>query len=92
MAVVFASALRGAGDTLFPMIITMCSSWLVMTLPAWLVVRWGDATIEKLWMSCTVHIVFMGGAMLWRFTSGRWKRIRLVDDEATAEAAGAPAE
>lgn len=78
MAVVLASALRGAGDTLFPMILTMCSSWLVMTIPAWLIVRSENPTIQMLWMTCTAHIVVMGGMMLWRFRSGKWRTIKLT--------------
>lgn len=78
MAVVFASALRGAGDTLFPMLVTLFSSWLVMTIPAWLIVQMKGATIEMLWLTCTGHITLMGAAMLLRFMSGRWKKIRLT--------------
>ena len=78
MAVVFASALRGAGDTLFPMLLTMCSSWLVMTVPAWIIVNTDDPTIHMLWLTCTAHITLMGTAMLMRFLSGKWKSVRLV--------------
>lgn len=78
LAVVFASALRGAGDTLFPMLITMLSSWFVMTLSAWLIVRSEGATIQHLWLTCTAHIMLMGSAMLWRFLSGKWKKIHLT--------------
>ena len=78
MAVVFASALRGAGDTLFPMLITMCSSWFVMTLPAWIIVRSEGATVQKLWLACTAHILLMGTAMLLRFLSGKWKHIKIT--------------
>lgn len=79
LAVVFASALRGAGDTLFPMIITMASSWGVMTIPAWLLVRFEHATINLLWMTCTAHITFMGSVMFLRFLTGRWKTIDLIE-------------
>ena len=80
LAVVFASALRGAGDTLFPMLITMFSSWFVMTLPAWWILSSGSATPQRLWLTCTVHIVFMGTMMLLRYRSGRWKQIHVIDD------------
>ncbi|MEZ6059294.1 MAG: MATE family efflux transporter [Planctomycetaceae bacterium] len=79
LAVVFSSALRGAGDTLFPMLLTMFSSWLVMTIPALLVVQSESASITKLWLCCTAHITTMGSAMLLRFLSGRWKHIQLID-------------
>ena len=78
-AVVFSSALRGAGDTLFPMLLTMFSSWLVMTLPALLIVQSQSASITKLWLCCTAHITLTGTAMLLRYLSGRWKRIQLIE-------------
>lgn len=78
MAVVFASALRGAGDTVFPFVITLFSGWLVMTVPAWLIVQMNGATIEMLWMTCTGHITLMGTAMSLRFMSGKWKLIKLT--------------
>lgn len=78
MAVVFASALRGAGDTLFPMVITLFSSWVVMTIPAWLIAQMESATVDRLWLTCTGHITLMGTAMALRFLSGRWKKIRLT--------------
>lgn len=79
MAVVFASALRGAGDTVFPMILTMFSSWFVMTIPAWLIARSSSASIHLLWMTCTAHILLMGMAMLFRFLSGQWKLIKVTE-------------
>ncbi len=78
LAVVFASALRGAGDTIFPMFITMFSSWFIMTLPAWLIVRSDTATIQQLWFTCTAHILLMGTAMLLRFLAGKWKLIQIT--------------
>lgn len=79
MAVVFASALRGAGDTLFPMAITLFSAWVVMTIPAWLISQMESATVGRLWLTCTGHITLMGTAMALRFLSGKWKRIKLTE-------------
>ncbi|MCA9050537.1 MAG: MATE family efflux transporter, partial [Planctomycetaceae bacterium] len=78
MAVVFASALRGAGDTVFPMLLTMVSGWLIMTLPAWWLARSADTSVTSLWLTCTAHIIVMGTAMTLRFLSGRWKQIHLT--------------
>lgn len=78
LAVVFASALRGAGDTVFPMVITLVSGWLVMTIPAWLISQMNTATVGQLWLTCTGHITLMGAAMALRFLSGKWKLIKLT--------------
>ncbi len=78
LAVVFASALRGAGDTVYPMLITLLSSWLIMVLPALLMIRYGNPSILLLWVTCSVHIGLSGFCMLLRYLGGRWQSIHLV--------------
>ena len=48
LAVVFSSALRGAGDTVFPMVITLFSSWLIMVVPALIIIQSDHASILAL--------------------------------------------
>ena len=79
LAVVFSSALRGAGDTVFPMFITLFSSWMIMVVPALLIIRSDHASIPALWLTCTAHVSFSGICMFIRYLSGRWQRIHLVD-------------
>jgi MATE family multidrug resistance protein len=80
LAVVFSSALRGAGDTVYPMLITLLSSWLVMVLPASLIIRSDNPTIFAIWMTCTIHISLTGFCMWMRYLTGRWQRLRLASD------------
>ncbi len=87
LAVVFSSALRGAGDTVYPMLITLLSSWLIMVLPATLIIQSDHPTVLKLWLTCTFHISFTGICMWWRYSTGRWQRLRLIQDSADAPAA-----
>ncbi len=82
LAVVFSSALRGAGDTVYPMLIILFSSWFVMVLPAILIIRSDNPTILKLWLTCSVHIGLSGFLMLLRYLGGRWQGIRLVQEPA----------
>ncbi len=79
LAVVSASALRGAGDTVFPMLLTLVSSWFVMTLPAWILSRQEGTEIHHLWWTATVHVLLTGSLMMFRFTTGRWKRFQIVE-------------
>ena len=79
LSVVFSSALRGAGDTVFPMLITLFSSWFIMVVPALLIIRSDYASIPTLWLTCTAHISFSGISMFIRYLTGRWQRIHLVD-------------
>ena len=80
MSVVFSSALRGAGDTVFPMLITLFSSWLIMVVPALMIIRSDHASILALWLTCTAHISFSGICMLMRYLSGRWQKIHLTEE------------
>jgi MATE family multidrug resistance protein len=79
LAVVFSSALRGAGDTLYPMLMILGCSWLVMVLPSWLIVESENPTLSGLWLASSANIVLAGVLMLLRYWSGRWTRIHLVD-------------
>lgn len=91
LAVVYSAALRGAGDTVYPMLVTLICSWLVMVLPAWLLLHYEQATIQRLWMTCSANIVLTGGLMILRFSTGRWKSIRLAKDaESHLPDAGTP--
>lgn len=81
LTVVFSSALRGAGDTLFPMTVILVSGWLVMVVPAFLILKAPWGTINLLWLTCAAHITISGTSMLLRFQSGRWQNIRLVDND-----------
>ena len=78
LAVVFSSALRGAGDTVFPMLITLFSSWFIMVGPALIIIQSEHASVLALWLTCTAHISFSGICMLLRYLSGRWQTIYLT--------------
>ena len=93
LAVVFSSALRGAGDTLFPMLLTLACSWLVMVLPAWLVSEYYDRELKWLWLASSCNIIMAGLLMLIRFQVGRWQSIRVIETRefpATADPSHSP--
>ncbi len=41
-----------------------------MVVPAWILLRTGHATIDRLWMTCSANIILTGGLMIARFASG----------------------
>ncbi len=81
LAVVYASALRGAGDTLFPMLLTLFSSWCIMVLPAWLMLQWSEPTLQQMWLAPTAGIIVAGLLMWLRFRSGKWTQFRITDPD-----------
>ncbi|MEY3172339.1 MAG: Multidrug-efflux transporter [Planctomycetota bacterium] len=81
LAVVYSSALRGAGDTVYPMLLTLACSWLVMVLPTWAIVHSDAPSLSSLWMAASANIIFTGLLMWARFAHGRWMRIRLTAED-----------
>lgn len=83
MAVVFSSAVRGAGDTRFPLLITLVCCWMIMVIPtAVMNSRGGDLFWS--WVACTSYIVIVGFAMLARFLTGKWKTMKVIEPVLTS--------
>lgn len=79
----FAFALRGAGDTRFVMWLTFALAWPVMIVPTYVVVNDpampADRAVYWAWGSATAFIVLMAGCFVWRFRSGKWKTMRVIE-------------
>jgi MATE family multidrug resistance protein len=76
-AMIFAGALRGAGDTRYPMIITGGGIWLVRLPLAYLfalVFGWG---LVGAWSAMALDLVIRGTLNFLRFRSGRWKAMQV---------------
>lgn len=76
--IIYVSALRGAGDTFVPALVTAGLCWGITLGGGLLVVtlrpEWG---VAGPWTSATVYGVILGAFMYLRFARGRWKSIRL---------------
>lgn len=78
-------ALRGAGDTRFPMLVNVLSAWLLFVPAAWYAIgRWG---LVGAWSCFFFHLLVMSTAYLWRFRGEGWLRGSLIA-EAKGENAG----
>lgn len=74
-AMIFAGALRGAGDTRFPMVITAAAIWLIRLPLAYVLgvtLGWG---LVGAWTAMSLDMVMRGMFNFWRFRGGRWKGI-----------------
>ena len=87
VGIVFASALRGAGDTLWPGVLTVVLSWSLIVGGGVLLVRQapGLGALGP-WIAASAYIVALGVALAWRWHRGAWRSIRLLETPA-AEAA-----
>jgi MATE family multidrug resistance protein len=74
----FSFALRGAGDTRFVSLVTFALAWPIMVLPTFVVVR-GGGSIYAAWVFATAYIVAMAICFNWRFQTGKWKSMRVIE-------------
>jgi len=75
MCIIFSGALKGAGDTRFPAMMSILYGWLVF-LPASLlmtrVIPWG---IAGAWGGATLFIIVLGVTLFFRWHRGAWEKI-----------------
>lgn len=77
LGAVVAGALRGGGDTRFPMWAAAVSGWIFLVPVAWFTgvhLGWGPRAV---WLVQALSYVVFAVALTWRFRAGRWKEIRL---------------
>jgi len=80
--IVYTGALRGAGDTVWPAFITVIFSWVFIIAGGWMMIWWmPDLGSVGPWIAASVYIILYGVTMAWRFESGHWRSIRLLENE-----------
>jgi MATE family multidrug resistance protein len=80
MAMVFGAAIRGAGDTKFSMWFTLLTSWPIMVLPT-VLLAYFEFSVVACWVPITVYIVTLGFGFWFRYRAGKWKSMKVIDDE-----------
>jgi putative MATE family efflux protein len=87
--IIFQNALRGAGDTRIPMFINLAGIMGVRVPLAYLLTakemdlgplgQWtaGNLGLFGAWIAMVIDLYLRGTFFIYRFTSGRWKRIRV---------------
>lgn len=79
VGVIYTGALRGAGDTIWPGVITMIYSWLFIVAGGYAVV-YAFPQLESLgpWLAAAFYIIVYGLTMWRRFAGERWRSIDLL--------------
>ena len=70
-------ALRGAGDTTWPLWMRVFSTWIVRVPLALLLLRVTDWGLFALWLAMFTDFAVQGLLAFWRFRSGKWKAIKV---------------
>ena len=79
MTVLFAAAIKGAGDTRFSMYMVVFLTVAVLVFPSVLAVKLFHAGIYTLWVIGTLYVSVMGIVFFLRFRSGKWKSMRVIE-------------
>ena len=79
VGIVYIGALRGAGDTRWPMVMTLIVSWTVIIGGGFVMVHFmPQLTSVGPWIAASAYVVILGIFMAMRFESGLWRKINLL--------------
>ncbi|MGB9442197.1 MAG: MATE family efflux transporter [Desulfobacterales bacterium] len=79
MNIIFCSAIKGAGDTRYVMLVTVILSVFVFVLPVYLVVVVFEFGLMIAWVFATAYITLLGFIFYVRFLGGKWKTMRVIE-------------
>ena len=65
--------LRGAGDTIPPLVYTLVSQWLIRLPAAWILAFWMGYDIYGIWASLVIFSALQGFLSVRKYMQGRWK-------------------
>jgi Na+-driven multidrug efflux pump len=78
-AIVSNGVFIGAGDTMIPAVMSLCSMWFVrLTLAATLAPKYG---LKGVWTAMVIELIFRGSIFLTRLFKGKWAEKLMVKIE-----------
>ena len=84
MNIIFASAIKGAGDTRFVMYAIIVFSAFGLVIPTGIVLFVFDLGIYAGWAVLTGYVVVLGLVFMFRFLGGKWKSMRVIEESHTS--------
>lgn len=79
VAMVISGALRGAGDTVFPGVMTIACSWIIIVGGGWGMTQvFPGLQSTGPWIAAATYIAVLCVILLARFLTGKWKKIEVV--------------
>ena len=77
--IIFCSAIKGAGDTRYVMLITVMLSVFLLIVPVYLAVVIFEFGLMVAWVFATAYIILLGLIFYFRFLGGKWKTMRVIE-------------
>ncbi len=79
MNIIFASAIRGAGDTKFIMFMLLGLSFFCLVLPTYVAIETLGMGLMTAWVIATAYVVILGLSFYARFRGGKWQTLRVIE-------------
>jgi MATE family multidrug resistance protein len=79
MNIIFASAIKGAGDTRFVMFMLLVLSSLFLVIPTYMAVVVFNRGLTACWVIATAYIIILGLSFFLRFLGGKWQTMRVIE-------------
>ena len=77
--IIFCSAIKGAGDTRYVMLITVILSVFLLIVPVYLAVVVFELGLMVAWVFATAYVISLGLIFYFRFVGGKWKAMRVIE-------------
>jgi len=78
MSISYGSALRGAGDTRWPAIVSAAYAYGIVIFGGWIItLAWPGIGSIGPWITNTVYAIFVSLTLRYRWQSGRWRELRI---------------
>lgn len=77
--VIFAAALKGAGDTTYPLALTVILGTFAMLIPAYILCVVAGYGVYAAWIAASAYVVLVGLLMVRRFRGGKWRSMRVIE-------------
>lgn len=84
-ALIFAGAIRAAGDALSPMAVNVSAIWVLRIPAAWALMKFTSLDYYGVWLAMGASQIIQGIALVILFKLGFWKRIDLIGTRGKAE-------
>ncbi len=79
IAIMASSALKGAGDTRFVMVILGLTSVFILVIPSYLAIEVYKTSVSFAWGLATFNLACVAAVFFFRFQSGAWRRIEVIE-------------
>jgi len=77
--IVYAHAIKGAGDTRFVMWVSVGLSWPILVIPTYLTCIVFKGGVYTAWLFMTAYVMVLGTIFYLRFRGGKWKTMRVIE-------------